>query len=282
MLAAPVTFQFASDLHLEALLRTWPDARIITPHPKADALILAGDIACIHDIGALFGDWPVPVFHVPGNHEYYGLDMAHERRQLRRTSKVGAVQVLDDAGAVFKGVRILGSTLWTDYRLHPALGLPAAKAAAQVCMVGADFAAIRHEGHLLGPAQVLELHAQSAAWLREELGHPFTGPTLVVTHHAPSRASLPPRWAHTSSAVAFASDLPHLLSKATAWVHGHLHNAVEHRAYGCLVLANPRGYARALPLADRPEDLSFENPDFEPARLVTLWPGSRRVSTDEE
>lgn len=58
--------QLASDLHLEILARQFPGERVIKPAHKADVLVLAGDISAAID---LFGDWPVPVLLVAGNHE---------------------------------------------------------------------------------------------------------------------------------------------------------------------------------------------------------------------
>ncbi len=59
--------QLDSDLHLEYLAKRFPGERLITPHPDADVLVLAGDIASGTDAIVLFRDWPVPVIYVIGN-----------------------------------------------------------------------------------------------------------------------------------------------------------------------------------------------------------------------
>ena len=93
--------QLLSDLHLESNPHL-----TATPTPGADVLVLAGDIGSyqpgsqltalnIPDFGlARFsplplplavggGGWPVPVFFLPGNHEYDGLDFDAAHARLR-------------------------------------------------------------------------------------------------------------------------------------------------------------------------------------------------------
>jgi hypothetical protein len=165
--------------------------------------------------------------------------------------------VLSDAAAVIGGVRFLGATLWTDFRL---LGDPAAgMAAAQLHMT--DFRRIRVEPRyrLARPADTVLWHTLSVRWLRRELWAPHDGPTVVVTHHAPSARSLNPRYADPASA-AYASDLEALVaaSGARLWVHGHTHHCVDYRIGATRVLSNQRGYP------DEPAN------GFDPALVVDL------------
>ena len=60
--------QLASDLHLEFLTKKYPGQHLITPHPKAEVLVLAGDISTGVKAIDYFRDWPVPVVYVSGNH----------------------------------------------------------------------------------------------------------------------------------------------------------------------------------------------------------------------
>lgn len=270
--AAPeqVRFQFASDLHLEWLQRDFPGERLIDPLPDADALILAGDVANLEELTGLFADWPVPVFLVPGNHEFYGLDLAYARQAIRRGEyNVGALRVLDDEEVLFKGVRLLGSTLWTDYRLHAHLTLPEALAAAQAALSGADHGRIRFNEKRFRPEDALALHAASRQWLKERLASTFDGPTLVVSHHAPSIRSMAPKWRSEDSSVAFASELV-FLPLADYWIHGHLHDRASYLAGNCQVLANPRGYGRGAAFADSARDMFFETEDFDAAAVLSV------------
>jgi len=263
-LAAPgeVTFQLASDLHLEWLQREWPGERLIDPLPGAHALLLPGDVANMRQVTELFCNWPVPVFMVPGNHEFYGLDLVRERELIAQGAyNKGSLTVLDNTEVVFKGVRILGATLWTDYRLHPHLDLPEALAAAQAALAGADHSRIQFNGKNFLPEHALGQHHIARAWLQEQLAQSFDGPTLVMTHHAPSMRSVAPRWRAEDSSVSFASELA-LVSEADYWVHGHLHDNADYLAGPCRVVANPKGYGRGAAFADSARDMSFENTEF--------------------
>jgi hypothetical protein len=126
--------QVASDLHLEFIKRRFPDERVIKPLPDADLLVLAGDIAKGLGVLDAFGDWPVPILYVIGNHESYGRVYDEDRVALRAACAGTKVVLLDqdvataaDLAARFPAwassraaplpdVRVIGCTLWTGYR----------------------------------------------------------------------------------------------------------------------------------------------------------------------
>jgi len=100
-----------SDLHTEF-------ADFDPPETDANMVVLAGDIG----VGSGGIQWAerwspkVPVIYVPGNHEFYGHD-------IRITDRLQAVapdniHVLNNDVLELDGVRFLGSTLWTDFRLY--------------------------------------------------------------------------------------------------------------------------------------------------------------------
>lgn len=272
-----VTFQIASDLHLEWVQSGWPGERLIDPVPGADALLLAGDVANLTQVVELFSDWPVPVFMVPGNHEFYGLDMARELERIAQgVYNQGALTVLDNTAVEFKGVRILGATLWTDYRLFPGLSLVEAMAAAQAALAGADHSRIRFDGKVFLPEHALGLHNASRTWLRTQIAQPFAGPTLVMTHHAPSMRSVALKWRGEDSSAAFASEMD-LLPFADYWVHGHLHDNSDYTVGRCRVLCNSRGYGRGAAFADNARDMHFENTDFRAEMQLTVPVGDAWV-----
>ncbi len=93
------------------------------------------------------------------------------------------------------------------------------------------------------PEQSIALHEASVRWLSAKLAEPFLGQTVVVTHHAPSRMSVHPRYATDILSAAFASELDHLMGIPALWIHGHVHDAFDYRFRGTRVVCNPRGYA---------------------------------------
>ena len=227
-----------SDLHLEF-------APFDPPAVEADVVVLAGDLAPgLRGLEWAAARWPErPLVIVPGNHEFYGHTYPALVRKLvaRAAALRGDVHVLSDAAAVVGGVRFLGATLWTDFRVFgdPAAGM----AAAQLQMT--DFRRIRVEPtySTARPPDTARWHARSVAWLRGALAEPHDAPTVVVTHHAPSRRSLNPLYADPV-ASAYASALDALVegSGARLWVHGHTHHCVDYRVGDTRVLSNQRGY----------------------------------------
>jgi hypothetical protein len=79
--------------------------------------------------------------------------------------------------------------------------------------------------------------------LSAALDAPFDGPTVVVTHFAPSLRSADPRYGETPGTAGFCNALDALLPQAQLWLHGHLHCPSDYAVDGCRVVANPLGYA---------------------------------------
>jgi hypothetical protein len=266
-----VNIQLLSDLHLEA----HPHFKA-QPLPGADLLILAGDIGSyqpgsllsslnISDFGlARFSplpverggaSWPTPVFFLPGNHEYDGLDFDDTCVRLRETCERLGLIWLERESVVLQGVRFVGSTLWADFD-----ALSTEKARTEDITLGeqlkmrekafraANFYLTKNHAFRKGQPMladaVREEGLKSQAWLRQALAVPFGGPTVAVTHFAPSLLSADPRYGLTPGTAGFCNSLDELLPLATLWLHGHLHCPVDYVRHGCRVLANPLGYAR--------------------------------------
>ena len=270
-----MNIQLLSDLHLEANPGFVP-----RPAPGADVLVLAGDIGSYQAHSALtasgdtdFGlarfsplhGWPTPVLFVPGNHEYDGLDFDEAHDRLRATCERLGLAWLESEVLHMHGVRFVGSTLWTDFdALGPMAGqslptqIPAHFShpnslytrqlkAREKAFRAANYY-LRKTGTTRGATpwlaeQVREQALVSQAWLSAALNTPFDGPTVVVTHFAPSLRSADPRYGQVPGTAGFCNALDALLPKAQLWLHGHLHCPVDYQHDGCRVVANPLGYA---------------------------------------
>ena len=261
--------QIASDLHLEFLQRNFPGERIIAPAPEAELLVLAGDIANGVDAVSLFADWPVPVLYVAGNHEFYAQSFEQTRADLRAACVGTSVRFLDNDVADFGGVRFLGCTLWTDYRLN--LNRTQRQLMENAEMRLNDHHSIRTQEGRFSAAQALAEHERSRSWLERNLAQPYDGKTVVISHHGPHPLSVHPRYAGDITNAAFVSDLSDLLPKADLWLHGHVHDTFDYVIENCRVIANPRGYARDRSVA-KSSELLFENPLFQWAFVVDLPP----------
>lgn len=257
--------QIASDLHLEFLERYFPQLRVFEPC-DADVLILAGDIHTEVRAFDVFRDWPCPVLLLHGNHELYGSVAEDTLAQFRARGTVGNVRYLEQEAVIIGGVRFLGCCLWTDYALdgdpHQAMRL------ADAALM--DHKAIRTRDGKFRPEDALEFHRKAREWLRQLLGQHHAGPTVVCTHHAPHAGSIHPQYAGNPHNPAFVSDMTAMLGQADLWIHGHVHNSFDYQVGGTRIVTNPRGYALNLRKASSAADLLWENPVFDPRKVIEM------------
>lgn len=263
--------QLASDLHLEFLAEPFPGERLIAPVDGADVLVLAGDIANGDAAIRAFADWPVPVIYVAGNHESYGLDLDTSLEAMRAAAEGTAVRFLENDRVDLDGVRFLGCTLWTDYRLDPGSGSDVAAAMRVASRWMVDHRLIHHGDAPFTPTDARAIHDASRLWLLDALATPHAGPTVVVTHHGVHPGSVHPRFAGSDVNPAFVSDLGRtVLERADLWLHGHIHDSVDYRVGTTRVVTNPRGYASNRLAIDRIADLAAENPLWDATRTIDL------------
>jgi predicted phosphodiesterase len=227
-----------SDLHLS-------QAGMTLPPTDADLIVLAGDIARPREAVAWASGLGKPVLYVPGNHEFYGGSLEGRLAELRALTQGTPVRLLHDDALVVDGVRILGTPLWTEFTLPTLPQREAAVHAATSFM--RDFARIRlREGEdaLLRADDCAALFRRHSRWLRERLAQPHDGPTVVVSHHAPSMRSIHPRFEGSPVNLCFVSDAEYLLQGVHLWIHGHTHDSFDYRVGATRVVCNPRGYVR--------------------------------------
>lgn len=270
-----MNIQLLSDLHLENNPGFMP-----APAPGADVLVLAGDIGSYQNNSALsasgdtdFGlgrfspqnGWPTPVLFVPGNHEYDGLDFDEAHQRLQATCARLGITWLEREVLHLNGVRFVGTTLWADFdalgplagqalpeKIPPHFNHPNSQYTRQLKARDKAFRAANYYLRKTGTQRAGEpwlaegMRDQALlcqAWLSAALDAPFDGPTVVVTHFAPSLHSADPRYGQTPGTAGFCNALDGLLHQAQWWLHGHLHCPSDYTLNGCRVVANPLGYA---------------------------------------
>ena len=246
-----------SDLHLAI--------RPIEPTPAdADVTVIAGDLGTPEEAIAWASALGRPVVLVPGNHEYHDHSIPGAVQRMRALADGTPVHVLANDALVLGGVRFLGTTLWTDYRLYDD---PEARALAiaEAWRLVKDYRAIRldDDGTPFTPLAAAALFADNARWLEARLAEPHHGPTVVVSHHAPSPRSVHPRFAESIVNPSFVSNAEHLLDgrRIALWVHGHAHDGFDYAVNGTRVLCNPRGHTRHG---------AIENERFDPGLVVDV------------
>ncbi|MGH6638126.1 MAG: metallophosphoesterase, partial [Polaromonas sp.] len=187
--------------------------------------------------------------------EYDGLDFDETHVRLRETCERLGMVWLERQSVVLQGVRFVGSTLWSDFdalstdqAMTGDLTLGEQLKAREKAFRAANFYLTKNHAFRQGQPMladaVREEGLQSQAWLRQALAQPFDGPTVAVTHFAPSLRSADPRYGVTPGTAGFCNALDELLPLAKLWLHGHLHCPIDYVKHGCRVVANPLGYAR--------------------------------------
>lgn len=188
------------------------------------------------------------VIYVSGNHEYYGNLFNRVDEQIR-AGIPDNVKFLQNESHIIDGVLFLGATLWTDMNGSDDMTMFHLKH----CMN--DFRVIKYRNeaddyHRFSPEIAYRHHKDTMAFFEialqnnRERAHPL--PVVVVTHHAPSKLSIKPRYAddHLMNG-GYSSDLSEFIldhPEIRVWTHGHTHDTFDYMIGSTRILCNPRGY----------------------------------------
>lgn len=227
-----------SDLHMDSTF--WVPSRI----PGHDVMVVAGDVdkaaAETEQTLLMLARWsPAPLIFTPGNHDVMGVDINAWDRGNEDLCDRGIHVLSAGQYVVIGGVRFVGATLWTDFGL--ADDIYASEAWAAKLMP--EYQHVRRaSGGLIWPADTSAAHQRHRTAIDAVLSQSFDGPTVVITHHAPSRRSI--AGSVDIADAAFASDLEPVIRQyqPDLWVHGHVHEHHDYRIGNTRLLANPRGY----------------------------------------
>ncbi len=226
-----MNIQIISDVHLEFGSFDFPDQ-------DCDVLVAAGDIG----VGLEGLEWlqtlDKPVIYVAGNHEYWGYDINELQDELIGMSKGSNVRYLEKKSVVIDGVRFLGCTMWTDFN-----ECDDKEMMTDLQNIMNDFRYVSLDNSTITPEQLIKINHDCKKWLDRELAKKHDGPTIVVTHHAPTKKS----WAGDPDdylKFAYCNQLELTLkeNQIDLWAHGHIHHASDYTKHGVRVVCNPRGY----------------------------------------
>jgi len=270
---------YFSDIHIEMLanitmLAGPGDWRKEAPYPlslgpdlrpfleeKIDVCVLAGDIGSfvMHEADPIkYADQLAhylgcEVMFVPGNHEYYGCKDFFMLRTNTVNTRMDRVHILDNGSTEINGVRFIGSTLWTDYRLL-GMGMEADCMKTASRYMADHCGAIRKRGANGGLKNFTVEDARrlcevSQDFMRLILESSPPTPTIIVTHHVPLvyNDTINPKFPVNETTSGFMSHLPDLVDLASkngtkAWIFGHHHWSLQSEAFGVKLLSSQRGY----------------------------------------
>lgn len=195
-----------------------------------DVVVLAGDIAanwCLYQALDMFCQKFERVIHVPGNHEYYGANRGkvHNTLQKVKAKHFDRLTLLDRGIFCWKGVRIVGTTMW----------FRSTEDSMRVLSTWSDSSAIQGFSKWVGDQNRLSVN-----FLRQETREG----DVVVTHYAPSWQSVHPRFAGEASNLLYVCDMEDLIRerKPALWIHGHTHHEFDYKIGDTRVICHPFGY----------------------------------------
>ena len=223
--------------------------------PDADVCVLAGDVDRRPGGRRRVGTQRDRVAHARGlrrgNHEFYGGHLGRRLAEGRAASEASlqsskhGVHLLENNDVVLDGVRFLGATLWTDFLLE-GQGM---QQLLYDAAAGSDARLpvhLENDGRLLTPDDTRGRCWSSVIWLEKALSLPVAGPTVVVTHTAPSSRSI--AWRYEGSALngAFVNELDYMFEGDFAPDFGSTatSQSFDYRVGGTRVVCNPLGYMR--------------------------------------
>ena len=255
---APLRLQVLSDLHFDVGPCPMP-----RPVPGVDAVVVAGDTCegvekSFAYLRAAFPA-PLPLIVVLGNREFQGRALVDETRRARIIAPEYGITLLDHRTVEHDGIRFVGSTLWTDYRLDGEDRQLDAMSAAVERRNQGRIALTSVPWRPFTPVDSMHRHEAASAYLTRVLAAPFDGPTVVVSHHAPSARSLHPGRVRDSGDAHYANHLDRMIVRLgpALWIHGHVHRSCDYGLCRTRVVCNAKG-------------AHSENPTFDPSFVVEV------------
>lgn len=234
--------QYCSDLHLEFPM----NKKFMEQHPiepAGEVLILAGDILPfdLHKKQTAFVDFIADnfemVYWIPGNHEYYGYDLATVPDPLLEKLRSN-VWLINNQAVTYNDISFICSTLWS--KIDPVNALDIQRNVS-------DFFSIRWQEKKFTTREFNQLHRQSVSFIQDAIKENSTAKNIVVTHHVPTLCQYPAQYRHSPLNGAFATELYDTIhdSGASYWIYGHHHSNIPAFAIGnTTMLTNQLGYVQ--------------------------------------
>ena len=198
------------------------------------------------------------VIFIVGNHEHYHGDFAKTVPHFKDVlGYLPNLHILEKETFVLNNITFVGGTLWTDMNKRSVRTLH------EISRMMNDFRCVDHSAKLADErgwggrfttTDAADDHDAMLAFIRTTVEANPAGRYVVVGHHAPSRLSTHPRYAHeaimnggySSQLDDFILDHPQI----KLWTHGHTHEDFDYRIGSCRILCNPRGYVNYEERAD--------------------------------
>ena len=209
------------------------------------------------------------VIYVLGNHEHYHGDFAKTYSKIKSMlgyNSLDNVYLLEREIKVIDDVTFIGGTLWTDMNNGDQLTMYHMRG------MMSDFVYVENSNRVVNyktyekingvdnrekpifktrtakfsPEDAFEEHVKTKSYIQQIVEGKFDQKFVVAGHHAPSRLSTHPRYAHeTIMNGGYSSNLDEFIEdhpQIKLWTHGHTHEDFDYIIGETRVVCNPRGY----------------------------------------
>ena len=245
----------------------------------ADVLILGGDICVGADMtqrdpyNTLGEEYRSNRFHafferccerfphvifIVGNHEHYHGDFAKTIPHFKDVlGYLKNLHILEKETFVLDDVTFIGGTLWTDMNKRDIRTLH------EISRMMNDFRCVDNSAKLADQrgwggrfttTDAADDHDAMLEYIRLMIEGKWDQKFVVVGHHAPSRLSTHPRYAHEAIMNGgYSSELDNFIldhPQIKLWTHGHTHEDFDYCIGSTRILCNPRGYINYEERAD--------------------------------
>lgn len=179
---------------------------------------------------------------VLGNHDFYNhQQMSHQQKLAKWHNDISRIEgcvLLENEQLEWQGLRVIGSSLWTDFEDD--------EKKMQAALEMADYRRIFNEnGEKVTPLETQKWHRDSLEYIAKALDESHL-PSIVVTHHSPTwRCVTNPDYQRSLLTHAYVTELEAFMRKhqPLLWCYGHTHEAFKKYLGSTLVLSNPHGFA---------------------------------------
>jgi Icc-related predicted phosphoesterase len=184
------------------------------------------------------------VIYVMGNHEHYHFNYQKTYDHIK-LNLPDNVHLLENETYIVDDVTFVGCTLWTDCNKDDDLTMWQLKQSMNDYRAVTMYNESKNMYHKLTPERTASDHLRSKQYIDTATQDP-TKKYVVVTHHAPSKASTHPKYQHdyymnggySSDLSEFILDRPQI----KVWTHGHTHDPFDYCVGSTRIVCNPRGY----------------------------------------
>ena len=198
------------------------------------------------------------VIFIVGNHEHYHGDFAKTVPHFKDVlGYLPNLHILEKETFVLNDITFIGGTLWTDMNKRDIRTLH------EISRMMNDFRCVDNSAKLADQrgwggrfttTDAADDHDAMVEYIQLMIEGKWDQKFVVVGHHAPSRLSTHPRYAHEAIMNGgYSSELDNFIldhPQIKLWTHGHTHEDFDYCIGSTRILCNPRGYVNYEERAD--------------------------------